>query len=65
MLNKVHRITTLIVTPFILGHLVIAFGVLPGYRGVWRSMHWGGRVPEDTARRVWPGWAERSRTKPD
>jgi len=65
MLNKVHRITTLVVTPFILGHLLIAFGVLPGYRGVWRSMHWGGRVPEDTARRVWPGWAERTRTKPD
>jgi cytochrome b subunit of formate dehydrogenase len=59
-LNTVHRITTYVVTPFILGHLLIAFGVLPGYRGVWRSMHWGGRVREDTARRVWPGWTERT-----
>jgi cytochrome b subunit of formate dehydrogenase len=64
-LNKVHRITTFVVTPFILGHLLIAFGVLPGYRGVWRSMHWGGRVPEATARRIWPAWAERARAARD
>jgi hypothetical protein len=23
-------------------------------------MHRGGRVPEETARRVWPAWAERA-----
>lgn len=64
-LDRVHRIATYVVTPFILGHLLIAVGVLPGYRGVWRSMHWRGRVNEDTARRLWPGWAERTRGKPD
>jgi formate dehydrogenase subunit gamma len=64
-LAKVHRITTYIVTPFILGHMLLAFGVLPGYRGVWRSMHWGGRVRPDTARRLWPGWADRAGGKPD
>jgi cytochrome b subunit of formate dehydrogenase len=59
-LDKVHRITTFIVTPFILGHMLLAFGILPGYRGVWRSMHWGGKVERGTATRVWPGWAERA-----
>jgi len=39
--------------------VLVAIGVLPGYRGVWHAMHLGGRVPEETARRVWPGWAER------
>lgn len=59
-LAKIHLWTAVIVTPVILGHLLVAVGVLPGYRGVWRSMHLGGRVPEETARRVWPGWAERT-----
>jgi hypothetical protein len=40
--------------------VLIALGVLPGYRGVWRSMHLGGRVAETTAKRVWPGWTERT-----
>jgi formate dehydrogenase subunit gamma len=59
-LNTVHRMATFVVTPFIAAHLLVAFGVLPGYRGVWRSMHLGGRVPEKTARRIWPAWTERS-----
>jgi cytochrome b subunit of formate dehydrogenase len=59
-LARIHKWTTYIVTPFIVGHMLIALSVLPGYRGVWRSMHLGGRVPEATARRVWPAWAERS-----
>jgi cytochrome b subunit of formate dehydrogenase len=59
-LAQIHRWTTFVVTPLIVGHLLIAFGVLPGYRGVWRSMHLGGRISEDTARRIWPGWTERS-----
>jgi formate dehydrogenase subunit gamma len=59
-LAKIHLWTTVIVTPFILGHVLVAVGVLPGYRGVWRAMHLGGRVSEETARRVWPGWTERS-----
>lgn len=58
-LAKVHLWTAVLVTPVILGHLLIAFGLLPGYRQVWRAMHLGGRVPEAVARRVWPGWAER------
>jgi formate dehydrogenase subunit gamma len=60
VLAKIHLWTTILVTPFILGHVLIALGVLPGYRGVWRAMHLGGRVPEETARRLWPGWTERS-----
>lgn len=58
-LAKIHLWTTIVVTPVIAGHILIAIGVLPGYRGVWRSMHLGGKVSEDTARRVWPGWTER------
>ena len=49
-----HRWATFVVTPVIVGHIVIAAGVLPGYRGVWRSMHLGGRLPADVARRIWP-----------
>jgi cytochrome b subunit of formate dehydrogenase len=59
-LREVHTWATLIVTPLIAGHVLIAAGVLPGYRGVWRSMHLGGRMPLDTARRLWPGWTERT-----
>lgn len=59
-LAKVHEWATFLLTPLLLGHLLIALGVLPGYRGVWRSMHLGGRVPETTATRVWPGWTERT-----
>jgi formate dehydrogenase subunit gamma len=59
-LARIHKWTTYIVTLFIVGHMLIAFSVLPGYRGVWGSTHLGGRVPKATARRVWPGWAERS-----
>jgi cytochrome b subunit of formate dehydrogenase len=61
-LAKIHLWTAVIVTPVILGHVLVAIGVLPGYRGVWRSMHLGGRVPEETARRVWPGWTEQVRS---
>jgi Prokaryotic cytochrome b561 len=38
---------------------LIASGVLPGYRGVARAMHLGGRPSIEVARRVWPAWAER------
>jgi formate dehydrogenase subunit gamma len=61
-LARIHLWTTIVITPVIAGHVLIALGVLPGYRGVWRAMHLGGRVREDTASRLWPGWAERSRT---
>ncbi len=59
-LDRVHKISAFVLTAAIVGHLVIAFGVPPGYRGVWRSMHLGGRVREDVARRIWPGWTERA-----
>jgi cytochrome b subunit of formate dehydrogenase len=61
-LAKIHLWTAVVVSPVILGHVLVAIGVLPGYRGVWRSMHLGGRVPEETARRVWPAWTERARS---
>jgi formate dehydrogenase subunit gamma len=57
-LAKIHKWTAIVMTPVLLGHWLIASGVLPGYRGVWRSMHLGGRVREETARRLWPGWTE-------
>jgi cytochrome b subunit of formate dehydrogenase len=57
---KVHKWTAIVMTPVLLGHILIAAGVLPGYRGVWRSMHLGGRLRKKTARRVWPAWIERA-----
>lgn len=53
-LARLHRWSTYAVTPVLLGHIVIASGVLPGYRGVWRAMHLGGRLRADVARRLWP-----------
>ncbi|MEW6223069.1 MAG: cytochrome b/b6 domain-containing protein [Chloroflexota bacterium] len=60
MLVAVHRLTTIAFTIVIVGHIVVAAGILPGYRGAWRSMHLGGRLSLDTARRLWPGWTERA-----
>ncbi|ACQ78508.1 hypothetical protein Bcav_0243 [Beutenbergia cavernae DSM 12333] len=57
--NRVHRWSTWVITPVLLGHILIAAGVLPGYRGVWRAMHLGGRLRRRDAARVWPGWLER------
>jgi formate dehydrogenase subunit gamma len=54
-----HRVGTIAFTIVIAGHILIAVGILPGYWGVWRSMHLGGRLHLDTARRVWPGWTDR------
>jgi len=59
-----HRWATFLVTPVILGHIVVASGVLPGYRGVWRSMHLGGRLPADVAHRIWPEATARRTTPP-
>ena len=62
----IHRAGTAAFTFVIVGHIVVAAGFLPGYRGVWRAMHVGGRLRFDTARRLWPGWAERVGTgQPD
>jgi formate dehydrogenase subunit gamma len=60
-LLDVHRWSMYALTPVVAGHVVVAAGVLPGYRGVWRSMHLGGRLPVDVARRIWPGWLDRAR----
>jgi cytochrome b subunit of formate dehydrogenase len=57
--NRVHRWSTYLFTPTIIGHIVIASGILPGYRGAPRSMHLGGRLRRGTAERIWPGWLER------
>jgi cytochrome b subunit of formate dehydrogenase len=55
-LTRIHRWSTYVLTPVIAGHILIALGVLPGYRGVWRSMHTRRGVDERTARRLWPAW---------
>ncbi|MPZ83633.1 MAG: cytochrome b/b6 domain-containing protein [Actinophytocola sp.] len=60
--NRIHRWSTYIFTPVIVGHVLIAAGVLPGYRGVWRAMHLGGRLRRRDAARVWPAWLERAST---
>ncbi|MBB5789114.1 cytochrome b/b6 domain-containing protein [Jiangella mangrovi] len=57
--NRIHRWATYLFTPVIAGHVLIAAGVLPGYRGVWRAMHLGGRLRRRDAERVWPAWLER------
>lgn len=59
-LAKIHEWATFVLTTLLAGHVLIALGLLPGYRGVWRSMHLGGRVSEATAKRVWPGWTQRT-----
>lgn len=64
-LQRVHRWATYLVTPVLLGHVLVAAGLFPGYRGVPRSMHLGGRLPREVARRVWPGWLERQRDVDD
>jgi cytochrome b subunit of formate dehydrogenase len=57
-LVRVHKWATYVLTPVIAGHVIVASGLLPGYRGVWRSMHLGGRVNDEVVRRLWPDWAE-------
>lgn len=58
-LNRVHTWSTYVVTLMIAGHVLIASGLLPGYRGVWKSMHLGGRLDPRVAKRLWPAWFER------
>ncbi len=54
---RIHELTTWVLLGLVAGHLLLASGVLPGYRGVWRAMHLSGRVPAATARRLWPHWS--------
>jgi formate dehydrogenase subunit gamma len=65
VLVHVHRWATWAVTPVLVGHILIAAGLLPGYRGVWRSMHLGGHLEVRVARRLWPAWAERAEQTAD
>ena len=51
---RVHRAATYVLTVLVVGHIVVAVGILPGYRGAWRAMVGRGRVPAATARRLWP-----------
>ena len=51
---RVHRGATYVLTAMVAGHVLVALGLLPGYRGVWRAMHLGGKVPARTVRRIWP-----------
>ena len=57
--HRVHVWATWGVGLMLAGHVLVAAGVLPGYRGAWRAMHLGGRLPGSVARRLWPAWLER------
>lgn len=57
---RIHRAATWALLAAVAGHVLVASGVLRAYRGVWRAMHAGGRVPRELAERLWPRWAERA-----
>jgi formate dehydrogenase subunit gamma len=59
-LVRAHRYATYAFTALVVAHVVVALGILPGYRGVWRAMHLGGRMPRATAERLWPEATERA-----
>ncbi len=61
--SRIHLWSTYLLTPALAGHVVVAAGILPGYRGVWRAMHLGGRLRTPVAERLWPAWLERERAK--
>lgn len=56
---RIHRWSTFALTPILVGHIVVAAGLFPGYRGVWRSIHWRGDLPTRVAQRLWPVWTEK------
>lgn len=55
---RIHRAATWVLVGSVAGHVLVASGVLAAYRGVWRAMHWDGRVPTGLAAKLWPAWAE-------
>jgi formate dehydrogenase subunit gamma len=57
-LVRVHRLAGTALTALVIGHVALAIGALPGYRGAWRAMGLAGRVPVATARRLWPATAD-------
>lgn len=56
VLVQIHLWSTYALTLLVAGHVLVAAGLLPGYRGVWRSMHLGGRLDATVAWRLWPAW---------
>lgn len=62
---RIHKWSTYLLTPILAGHVIIGLGVPPGYRGVTGAIHRPGRISEDTARRLWPAWAERAHRSRD
>jgi len=60
---RIHELATWVLIGLVAGHLLLVSGLLPGYRGVWRAMHLGGRVPAATARRLWPLWSTAPRRR--
>jgi hypothetical protein len=60
-LTRVHRWSSYAITPVLLGHILIASGVLPGYRGVARSMHLGGKLRAEGRRAAMARLARRYR----
>lgn len=56
--TRTHRYSTYVLVPLVVGHVLVAAGLLPGYRGAWRGMHWRGRVRDETVRRLWPATLE-------
>jgi cytochrome b subunit of formate dehydrogenase len=54
MLDRIHRYATYVLIVLVAVHVFVALGVLPGYRGAWRSMHLDGRVSRRAATRLWP-----------
>jgi cytochrome b subunit of formate dehydrogenase len=67
---RTHRYAFYVLVPVAIGHVLVALGLLPGYRGVWRAMHLRGQLPVATVRRLWPatvdeGAPDESSSKPD
>ena len=62
---KIHKYSTYLVSVVLAGHVLVGSGLVPGYRGVWRSIHLNGRLDEDVARRLWPAWAEAEKAAKD
>jgi cytochrome b subunit of formate dehydrogenase len=54
---QIHRAATWILGLAVAGHLVVVSGVFRGYRGVWRAIHWDGRVAAALGHALWPNWA--------
>jgi formate dehydrogenase subunit gamma len=53
---RAHRASTIVLVIVLAGHVLVASGILPAYRGVWRAMHGDGRVSGELAGRLWPSW---------